>query len=189
MGNEQLSEQLNYYKLIEKKEGFKTTGSGPDMRLQLQSLIFDKFGTAANDLADGDSGLDGRAQSDGRRRARKVASDSGGKGKGRKRKATNIVSLHGWEWDASEEFEIDRLIGKMVANGTDVPGREGEAIPAGTVLYKVLWAGFPPEIATWEEEDDIPCALVDFVGQYEAGLDAEEEDEDAEDEDEEEPEA
>ena len=43
--------------------------------------------------------------------------------------------------------------------------------------------------ATWEEEDDIPCALVDFVGQYEAGLDAEEEDEDAEDEDEEEPEA
>ena len=64
----------------------------------------------------------------------------------------------------------------MVANGTDVPGREGEAIPAGTVLYKVLWAGFPPEIATWEEEDDIPCALVDFVGQYEAGLDAEEED-------------
>ena len=90
---------------------------------------------------------------------------------------------------ASEEFEIDRLIGKMIANGTSVPGREGEAIPAGTVLYKVLWAGFPPEIATWEEEDDIPCALVDFVGQYEAGLDAEEEDEDAEDEDEEEPEA
>jgi len=118
-----------------------------------------------------------------------VASDSDGKGKGRKRKAASIVSLHGWEWDASEEFEIDRLIGKMVANGTDVPGREGEAIPAGTVLYKVLWAGFPPEIATWEEEDDIPCALVDFVGQYEAGLDAEEEDEDAEDEDEEEPEA
>ena len=57
------------------------------------------------------------------------------------------------------------------------------------MLYKVLWAGFPPEIATWEEEDDTPCALVDFVGQYEAGLDAEEEDEDAEDEDEEEPEA
>ena len=40
-----------------------------------------------------------------------------------------------------------------------------------------------------QKSADIPCALVDFVGQYEAGLDAEEEDEDAEDEDEEEPEA
>jgi hypothetical protein len=42
------------------------------------------------------------------------------------------------------------------------------------VLYKVLWEGFPPEIATWEEEDQIPCGEVDFVEQYEASL-AEEE--------------
>ena len=38
----------------------------------------------------------------------------------------------------------------------------------------LLWEGFPPEIATWEEEDSIPCGEVDFVAQYEAGLDAEE---------------
>ena len=55
-----------------------------------------------------------------------------------------------------------------------MPGREGEKVPAGTVLYKVLWEGFPPEIATWEEEDQIPCGEVDFVEQYEASL-AEEE--------------
>ena len=30
-----------------------------------------------------------------------------------------------------------RLIGKMVADGGEVPGREGTKIPAGTVLYKV----------------------------------------------------
>ena len=30
-----------------------------------------------------------------------------------------------------------RLIGKMVADGGEVPGREGTRIPAGTVLYKV----------------------------------------------------
>ena len=42
------------------------------------------------------------------------------------------------------------------------------------MLYKVLWEGFPPEIATWEEEDQIPCGEVDFVEQYEASL-AEEE--------------
>ena len=47
--------------------------------------------------------------------------------RGGKRKRANIVELHGWEWDAQEEFVIERLIGKMVADGeTPVPGREGE---------------------------------------------------------------
>jgi hypothetical protein len=105
-------------------------------------------------------------------------------GGGKRRKKANIVSLHGWEWDASEEFEIERLIGKMVTDGGEVPGREGEAIPAGTVLYKVLWVGFPPEIATWEEEDDIPCGEQDFVAEYEAGL-ADEEPEELEEPEEE----
>ena len=40
--------------------------------------------------------------------------------------------------------------------------------------------GFPPDTATWEEEDDIPCGEVDFVGQYEAALDEEEEDDEEE---------
>ena len=31
---------------------------------------------------------------------------------------------------------------------------------AGTVLYKVLWEGWPEELATREEEDDIPCGDV-----------------------------
>ena len=43
---------------MEKKGGFKTTGTGPEMRLQLQLLIFEKFGASANNLADGDSGVD-----------------------------------------------------------------------------------------------------------------------------------
>ena len=51
--------------------------------------------------------------------------------------------------------------------------RKGQKVAAGTVLYKVLWEGFPPEIATWEEENDIPCGEVDFVGDYEAALEAE----------------
>ena len=52
------------------------------------------------------------------------------------------------------------------------------------MLYRVLWKGWPPELATWEEEDQIPCGEVDFVGEYEASLDeeeAEEEEEDSED--------
>ena len=141
------------------------------MRLQLQSLIFDKFGAGANDLEDGDSGLEGRAANDGARRRRKVQADDGGssKGKAKKRKRSNIISLNGWEWDAGEEFEIETLIGRMVADGvTPVPGRTG--VKAGTVLYKVLRAGFPPDIATWEEEEDIPCGEVDFVGRFEEEL-------------------
>ena len=98
-----------------------------------------------------------------------------------------------WEWDSSAEFVIERVIDKMVADGEkEVPGRAG--IKAGTVLNKVLWEGWPPELGigvTWEEEDDIPCGEVDFVAQYEAAQEAmeaeqaaevasEEEDEDGE---------
>lgn len=183
MGNAELAEQLKIYKLLEKKTGFKTTGTGPEMRLQLQLLIFEKFGAGANDLKDGDSGVEGRGV---RRRKVEGGGGGGGGGKkkgGKKRSRANIISLHGWEWEASEEFVIERLIGKMVADGGDVPGREGEKVPAGTVLYKVLWEGFPPEIATWEEEDQIPCGEVDFVEQYEASLAEEEAEGEAEAED------
>lgn len=89
--------------VMEKKTGFKTTGTRVELVLAVQSLIFEKFGAAANDLAEGDSGVDGRGV-----RRRKI-DGCGGKGKGGKRKrAANIVSLHGWEWDAKEEFVIER---------------------------------------------------------------------------------
>jgi hypothetical protein len=129
-----------------------------------------RFGDGANDLADGDSGVDGRSVR--RRKATDNTAQKPGMGMGR-RKQGKIVSLYGWEWDSTEEWVIERLIGRMVADGSDVPGRTPGSIQAGTVLYKVLWEGFPPEIATWEEEDQIPCGEVDFVAQYEAALAAE----------------
>ena len=69
---------------------------------------FDTFGASANNLEDGDSGLEGRATNDGARRKRRVQAGDGGsgKGKGKKRKRSNIISMNGWEWDASEEFDI-----------------------------------------------------------------------------------
>ena len=75
LDNEDLSDQLKYHKLVEKKSGFKTTGlSGAAMRLQLQSLIFEKFGAGANDLDDGNSGVDKDGAAATRKvRARKVA--------------------------------------------------------------------------------------------------------------------
>ena len=138
-----------------------------------------RFGAGANDLADGESGVEGRKVR--RRKAKDNAAPKPKKSKGQRKKAS-ILSLHGWEWDAGEDFDIERLIGRMVADGSDVPGRRPGSIPAGTVLYKVLWQGFPPEIATWEEEDQIPCGLVDFVAQYDAALAAEAAEDAAEDE-------
>ena len=86
------------------------------------------------------------------------------------RKGKQWVVQGEWEWDPTAEFVIECLIGKMVADGkTEVPGRAG--VRAGTVLYKVQWEGWPPELGvgvTWEEEEDIPCGEVDFVAQYEA---------------------
>ena len=92
-------------------------------------------------------------------------------GRKKQRKGKKWVVQGEWEWDSTQEFIIERLIGKMVADGTTVvPGRAG--IKAGTVLYKVLWEGWPEELATWEEEDDIPCGEVDFVAQYDAAQEA-----------------
>eukprot|EP00966_Prymnesium_polylepis_P178486 4133829-Prymnesium_polylepis.1 len=55
----------------------------------------------------------------------------------------------------------------MVSEG-EVPGCG--SVKKGTVLYKVLWKGYPPEIATWEDESTIHN---DFIDEYEACLEAE----------------
>lgn len=91
---------------MEKKTGFLTTGTRVQLVLAVQSLMSDKFGTVANDLADGDSGVEGR----GVRRRQVDGQTKGTKGK---RKLANIVEYLGWQWDAAETFEIECLLGKV----------------------------------------------------------------------------
>ena len=38
------------------------------------------------------------------------------------------------------------------------------------IYYKVLWEGFPPDVATWEPESVIHD---DFIDEYEAAVEAE----------------
>eukprot|EP00966_Prymnesium_polylepis_P150794 3483110-Prymnesium_polylepis.1 len=80
------------------------------------------LGEGSNDLTDGDSGVDGR----GVRRRQVARDDDGSGGAGKKKKAKSkrkILSYKGWEWYETEKFHIEKLIGRMVAEG-EVPGRE-----------------------------------------------------------------
>ena len=175
MSVDDLKDQLKGYKL-QGKTGFALTQENRVAYvLQVQALMSEALGEGCNDLADGDSGVDGRGV-----RRKKVARDDDGSGQGGKKKKAKskrkIISYLGWEWYETEKFEIEKLIGKMTAVGpSSVPGRSG--IKAGTVLYKVLWCGYPPEIATWEE---VSVIHDDFIDAYEAGLEAGEELEGAE---------
>ena len=175
MGNEALKDQLRIFKLLEKKTGFSVTGTRIELVMRLQNILFEKHGAKANDLADGDSGVAGRGV-----RQRKAAGGATGAAKSKKRKKSTLCTMGAWEWDSSEEFEIDMFIGKMVvADGeTEVPGR-GAGFEAGTILYKVLWKGFPPDTATWEEETILP---EDYVEDYDSRLEEEEEGEEEEEE-------
>ena len=130
--NDQLSDQLKIWKLVEKNAAAnKTTGTRTELVLALQPLMLGKFGDEANDLEAGDDGLWGQ----GLRRRR-----AAGQGEGKRQKKSKRWVVQGeWEWDFEADFIIERLIDRLVADGTTVvPGREG--IKAGTVLYKVLWA-------------------------------------------------
>lgn len=105
MLNEELSDQLKYYKLVEHLKGFNTSGTRAELAATLQLKIFEKFGALANDLVDGDSGI--AKESDGRRRRRQVSNGDNTR-KGKRKSRTNIVTLHGWEWEADEEFDMER---------------------------------------------------------------------------------
>jgi hypothetical protein len=156
MGNDELSDQLKIFKLLEKKTGFCVTGTRIELVMRLQNILFEKFGASSNDLPDGDSGVTGRGV------RRRKADGATGKAKGKKRKKSTIVVMGEWEWDSTEEFEIEMLIGKMVVTDgeTEVPGRGTDRLfrRAPTNLYtmnslrhrgRVATVIFKPCNCTW----------------------------------------
>ena len=127
--------------------------------------IFEKFGTGANDLESSTMATRASTRTAPRRRARCGRARWSREAVARARASARAGRMSSRSTAGSgtrrRSSPVERLIGKMVlvADGvTEVPGRTN--VKAGTILYKVLWEGFPPEIATWEDEDDIPCGEV-----------------------------
>lgn len=102
-----------------------------ELVLAVQSLMYEKFGSSANDLADGDSGVEGR----GVRRRRVDTGNGAGKNK---RKRKNIVNYLGWEWDANEMWDIECLIGKVFepSEATRLEPSVNNLTPSPFVLYR-----------------------------------------------------
>jgi hypothetical protein len=130
--------------------------------------VFEREGAEANDLADGDSGCGSERVV----RKKKVAAEprDDGQPRAKKSKAREIITANGFEWYADETFDIDRIIGKKMVEYKIGKSNKTKLYPN----YLVLWEGFPPETASWEDKvggkGGIPRALVD---EYEAAVDAE----------------
>ena len=95
-----LQDQLKYHKLVRKATGFTVTQ--PNRKayvLQLQALLTEAHGMAANDLPEGESGIEGRGL-----KKRKAVSNGGSKKRGKKQQ--KLSNDCGDTWDEDEEFEV-----------------------------------------------------------------------------------
>ncbi|EOD08659.1 hypothetical protein EMIHUDRAFT_217403 [Emiliania huxleyi CCMP1516] len=126
-------DQLKAFKLAGKTGFTVTQANRADYCTQLQNLLFAAHGVEANDLEDGDSGCDGDGV------------------------------LNGWQWEASEKFDIERILDSKV----ETVGKGKKRVEM--TYYLILWKGYPPDVSTWEPESEIHDDLIDA---YEAELDA-----------------
>ena len=133
--NAELSDQLKYHKVVRKKTGFTTTQANwTAYVLQLQSILSD-WNPAANNLSDGDLGLERRALE------RQPRSGGGGgaseKGNRKKRKNYHLNDEgNAVEYKDGEEFEVEvhttiaTHLPKATAPQCTVPHHTALAAPA-----------------------------------------------------------
>ena len=102
-----LQDQLRAHKL-NGKSGFSI--SMPNRKaliLQLQALL-SEADPAANDLAAGESGIEGRKVKS------KVTGGSGGRGRNKRKKKALYM---GYEWDPTADYQVEAIVGHIVADG------------------------------------------------------------------------
>ena len=108
MGNDELKDQLKAHKLLGKTGFTVSLPNRTALVLQLQALLNEADPKGANDLEDGDSGIEGRA-------IRRKAAAPGGRGRGGKRKKTETYM--GYEWDSTADYQVEAIVGHIVADG------------------------------------------------------------------------
>ena len=110
LGNDDLKDQLKKHKLLGKTGFTVSLPNRTALVLQLQALLNEADPLGANDLEDGDSGIEGRAV------RRKAAAPAGGRGRGRgKRK--KVQTYMGYEWDHCADYNLDAIVGHVVTDG------------------------------------------------------------------------
>ena len=105
MGNEQLKDQLKAYKMRGQTGFVVTQKDRAAYVLQVQSLMSEALGPAANDLKDGDSGVAGRG-------VRLRAADQGKPTEAKSRR--HVVHLNGYSW-----YNTVQLLGKLLPSLLD----------------------------------------------------------------------
>ncbi|KAL1507568.1 hypothetical protein AB1Y20_007188 [Prymnesium parvum] len=129
--------------------------------LQVQALLAAEYGKAANDLEQGDAGTDGRGV------LRKRNKDKPPGAAGRKRKArSDVVEYDGYEWAADEEFDLDAIVDKQVADGERIFANLGK-VSKGILVYRLVFKGFPPDMEWWEPRSEVGKAALE---EFEAAL-------------------
>ena len=131
--------------------------------LQLQGLLLAEHGEAANDLAEGDSGIKGRGIK------RKPRGEGGGGGGGKKKKQQKkIADDLGNEWEEDEQFKVEAIIGRKQE---EVKIKKGKKYVKALIWkYHVVWEGYSADATTWEPAENIEDSLLE---EYEAELEAE----------------
>lgn len=166
MSNEALKDQLKKHKAMG-KGGFTTTQPNRTaFVLQLQALLLEDD-KDANDLPEGDSGIEGR-------NIKRKANGSANKGK----RKTRVTEYMGYEWTAEEEddFEVEAIVGRLVADGNTTYANQGK-VKKGTILYRLVWKSYPPDMIWYEPACNIGHDLID---EFEARMALEEANDEAE---------
>ena len=175
MGNDALADQLKKHKLLG-ATGFAVTQSNRIAYvLQLQTLLL-VADAGANDLLEGDSGIIGRNI---KRKAR-VAGGTSSKGMcGKRKRRTGVTEYMDYEWTEEEEdgFEVEALVGRAVVDNATEYANQGKVGKVGTVLYRVVWKDYPPDMIWYEPACNLGSGL---VAEFEARVEAEAEAEAAE---------
>ena len=165
LDNTALADQLKHHKQTRKLAGLPvaftaTQKNRTNYVLQLQSLLTEEHGAAANDLDQGD---DGTAPVGVVRQKKRAAGEQGGGGRARKQKTSKLTNDCGDEWEEDDEFQVEAILGTRISAGV----RAGDTERKGTVLYHIAWKGYSAAASTWEPAANIHPAI---ISEYEESL-------------------